>query len=42
MQNRKEKTDLNKGIFRGTLIPLSLAPFFPIIAIIGNIGSSRL
>jgi hypothetical protein len=41
----KRKTDLNKGIFRilPTIIPLSLAPFFPILAIVGTIfGSSRL
>jgi hypothetical protein len=39
MQKKQEKTDLNKGIFRvpANIIPLSLVPFFPIIAIIVNI-----
>lgn len=41
----KRKTNLKKGIFNilPTVIPLSLAPFFPILAIVGTIfGSSRL
>jgi hypothetical protein len=41
----KKNTNLKKGIFGilPTVIPLSLAPFFPILAIIGTIiGSSRL
>jgi hypothetical protein len=41
----KKRTNLKKGIFNilPTVIPLSLAPFFPTIAVIGTIfGSSRL
>ena len=41
----KKRTNLKKGIFSvlPTIIPLSLAPFFPVLAIIGSIfGSSRL
>ena len=41
----KKKTTLKKNIFGmlPTIIPLSLAPFFPILAVIGTIfGSSRL
>jgi hypothetical protein len=41
----KKKTNLKKNIFSmlPTVIPLSLTPFFPILAIIGTVfGSSRL
>ena len=41
----RKKTKLKKGILSTlpTIIPLSLAPFFPILAIVGTIfGSSRL
>ncbi len=41
----KKRTNLKKGILSilPTIIPLSLAPFFPILAVIGTIfGSSRL
>jgi len=41
----KKKTTLKKNIFNmlPVVIPLSLAPFFPILAIVGTIfGSSRL
>ena len=41
----KKKTKLKKGILSilPTVIPLSLAPFFPILAVVGTIiGSSRL
>ena len=41
----KKKTQLKKNIFNilPTVIPLSLAPFFPILAIVGLVfGSSRL
>ena len=41
----KKRTNLKKGIFSilPTAIPLSLAPFFPILAVVGTIfGSSRL
>ena len=41
----KKRTNLKKGLLTTlpTIIPLSLAPFFPILAIVGTIvGSSRL
>lgn len=41
----KKKTKLKKGIFTilPTAIPLAMAPFFPILAVVGTIiGSSRL
>lgn len=41
----KKRTNLKKGILSvlPTIIPLSLAPFFPILAVVGTIfGSSRL